>query len=175
MSDSLSKIFPRLPFTFVNSQIDFQKSFGFLTDHSQSLLKSLFELAASKKVIDETFRGGANIDVVRIEARKFNYLFSDGTDYTFMDNETFDQIALNKDHISEVKDFLIENLETTIAFNGDDPVEIRIPPHVNMEVMETDPGERGNTAQGGTKPAILETGVSVQVPLFIQIQLEPHY
>ena len=121
------------------------------------------------QVIDETFRGGANIDVVRIEARKFNYLFSDGIDYIFMDNETYDQISLTKDNISEVKDFLIENLEATIAFNGNEPIEIRIPPHVNMEVTETDPGEKGNTAQGGTKPAILETGVSVQVPLFIQI------
>ena len=121
------------------------------------------------QVIDETFRGGANIDIVRIEARKFNYLYSDGTDYTFMDNETYEQISLSKDNISEVKDFLIENLEATIAFNGNEPIEVRIPPHVNMEVAETDPGEKGNTAQGGTKPAILETGVSVQVPLFIQI------
>ena len=63
----------------------------------------------------------------------------------------------------------MENTKTTIAFHGDDPIEVRIPQHINMKITETDPGERGNTAQGGSKPAVLETGVTIQVPLFIQI------
>ena len=66
-------------------------------------------------------------------------------------------------------DFLIENTQTTIAFNGDEPIEIRIPQHMNIKVIETDPGERGNTAQGGTKPAKLESGIVLNVPLFINI------
>ena len=65
--------------------------------------------------------------------------------------------------------FLIENTKTVIAFNDEDPIEVRIPPHMNLKVVETDPGEKGNTAQGGTKPAKLETGLTIHVPLFVQI------
>ena len=86
-----------------------------------------------------------------------------------MDNETFEQISLTAENVSDVIDFLIENTKTTIAFNGTEPIEVRIPKHLNMDVVETDPGERGNTAQGGSKPAKLESGVTIQVPLFIQI------
>ena len=121
------------------------------------------------QVIDETFRAGANIKVVRVEARNYNYLYEAADNYVFMDNETFDQIELSYDVIKDVKPYLIENTPTTIAFNGDEPIEVRIPPHMNLKVMETDPGERGNTAQGGTKPATLETGLTIQVPLFVQI------
>ena len=86
-----------------------------------------------------------------------------------MDKETYEQINLPELHVKEVLDFLKENTDATIAFNGDEPIEVRIPAHMNMRVVSTDPGEKGNTAQGGSKPAILETGVTIQVPLFIQI------
>ena len=86
-----------------------------------------------------------------------------------MNNETFDQISLAKDVIGENSDFLIDNTETTIVFHKDVPIEVRIPVHVNLKVIDTDPGEKGNTAQGGSKPAKLETGISLQVPLFVQI------
>ena len=120
------------------------------------------------QVVDETFRAGEKIVTIRIEARNFNYLYNDGELYFFMDNETFDQISLNNNQISEIKDFLIENTKTTIAFNGEEPIEVRIPQHMNIKVTQTDPGFKGDTAQGGTKPATLETGLVVQVPLFIQ-------
>ena len=86
-----------------------------------------------------------------------------------MDNETYDQVSLTVAQVEDVLDFLIENTPTTIAFNGTEPVEVRIPQHMSLKVIETDPGEKGNTAQGGSKPAKLETGVSINVPLFIQI------
>ena len=120
------------------------------------------------QVIDETFRSGEKINIVRVEARNFNYLYSDGSTFFFMDNETFDQIELSQDQIGDVKDFLIENTPTTIAFNKDEPLEVRIPQHIEYKVIKTDPGEKGNTAQGGTKPAEIETGLVVNVPLFIQ-------
>ena len=120
------------------------------------------------QVVDDTFRAGEKIDVIRIEARSFNYLYNDGSLYFFMDNETFDQISLSKEQIgTENLDFLIENTTVTVAFNGDDPIEVRIPSHMNLKVVETDPGEKGNTAQGGSKPATLESGVIISVPLFI--------
>ena len=121
------------------------------------------------QMIDETFRSGANISIIRIEAREYNYLYSDGSTFYFMDNETFEQIELQETLIKDITPFLIENTKTVIAFNDETPIEVRIPPHINMEVVETDPGEKGNTAQGGTKPATLQTGLVIQVPLFVQI------
>jgi len=120
------------------------------------------------QVVDETFRAGEKIETVRLEARNYNYMYNDGQFYYFMDTETYDQIQLLEEQISDILDFLIENTPTVIAFNGSDPVEVRIPQHMEMTIKETDPGEKGNTAQGGTKPAVLETGVTNQVPLFIQ-------
>ena len=121
------------------------------------------------QMIDETFRAGANISIVRIEAREFNFLYSDGSTFFFMDNETYEQIELQESLIKDITPFLIGNTKTVIAFDDETPIEVRIPPHINMEVIETDPGEKGNTAQGGTKPATLQTGLVIQVPLFIQI------
>ena len=121
------------------------------------------------QVIDETFRSGASIKTVRVEAREYNFLYKDNDSYIFMDNETYEQLPLPSSSVEDVKMYLIENTKITIAFNGDDPIEVRIPPHINLKVKETDPGERGNTAQGGTKPATLETGIIIQVPLFVQI------
>ena len=120
------------------------------------------------QVIDETFRSGEKINIVRIDAKEFSYLYNDGSFYTFMDNETYEQISLTKEQIgNDTLNFLIENTKTTIVFNGDEPLEVRIPSHINIKVIHTDPGEKGNTAQGGTKPAKLESGISINVPLFI--------
>ena len=120
------------------------------------------------QVVEETFRSGVKIEVVKIEAKDYNYLYNDGSLYTFMDNETYEQISLTKEQLGDnVLDFLIENTKTTIAFDGSDPVEVRIPQQMNIKIIETDPGERGNTAQGGTKPAKLESGIVINVPLFI--------
>ena len=87
----------------------------------------------------------------------------------FMDKDTFEQKILSKGQVDDVLDFLLENTNVTIAFDGNEAIEVKIPQHMDIKIIETDPGEKGNTSQGGTKPAILETGVSIQVPLFIQI------
>ncbi len=119
--------------------------------------------------VEETFRAGEKIEVVRVEARNYTYLYNENTNYVFMDKETYEQVSLSQSQVEDVLDFLLENTETTIAFNGDEPIEVRIPKHMNMTIKETDPGEKGNTAQGGSKPAKLETDLTIQVPLFIQI------
>ena len=106
---------------------------------------------------------------MRVEARVYTYLYNENENYVFMDQETYDQINLNKSQIEDVLDFLPENTKTTIAFNGEEAIEVRIPQHMNLSIKETDPGEKGNTPQGGSKPATLETGIIIQVPLFIQI------
>ncbi len=134
-----------------------------------AFVRSKLKNIRTGQVVDETFRAGEKINIVRVEARNYNYLYKDSDNYIFMDQETFEQIILNSSHVEGVIDFLLENTETTIAFNGDDPIEVRIPQHMNMKIVDTDPGEKGNTAQGGSKPASLETGLTIQVPLFIQI------
>ena len=119
--------------------------------------------------VEETFRAAEKIEVVRVEARNYTYLYNENTNYVFMDKETYEQVTLSQSQVEDVLDFLLENTEATIAFNGDEPIEVRISKHMNMTIKETDPGEKGNTAQGGSKPATLETDLTIQVPLFIQV------
>ena len=134
-----------------------------------AFVRSKLKNVRTGQVIDETFRAGEKIEVVRVDAREYTYLYKDDNNYVFMDKETFEQINLSETLVQDVLDFLIENTAAIVAFNGDDPIEVQIPKHLNIRVTETDPGEKGNSAQGGSKPAVLETGVSIQVPLFVQI------
>ena len=120
------------------------------------------------QVVDETFRAGEKVDEVRVEAKNLTYQYSDPTHYHFMDSETFEQVAMSAEQLGDAVDFLVDNLEVTIAFHGAEPVEVRIPAHLNIKVAKTEPGLRGDTATGGSKPATLETGVTVQVPLFVE-------
>ena len=133
-----------------------------------AFVRSKLKNIRTGQVIDETFRAGEKIDVVRVESRDYTYLYNENESFIFMDQETFDQISLSKSQVEDVLDFLLDNTKTTIAFNGEEPIEVRIPQHMNIVIKETDPGEKGNTAQGGSKPAKLETGLTIQVPLFIQ-------
>ena len=134
-----------------------------------AFVRSKLKNVLSGQVVDETFRAGEKIEIVRVEARDYTYLFTENANYVFMNKETFDQISLAESKVKDVLNFLTEDTSATILFDGDDPIEVRIPQHMNMQVTETDPGEKGNTAQGGSKRAVLETGVSIQVPLFVQI------
>ena len=133
-----------------------------------AFVRSKLKNIRTGQIVDETFRAGEKIEIVRVIARNYTYLYADNTNYVFMDQETYEQVSLSESQVEDVLDFLLENTETTIAFNGDDPIEVRIPQHMNIKIKETDPGEKGNTAQGGSKPAKLETNVIIQVPLFIQ-------
>ena len=134
-----------------------------------AFVRSKLKNIRTGQVVEETFRAGEKIETVRLEARNYNYLYSENTNYIFMDQETYEQVSLTEAQVEDVLDFLLENTITTIAFNGDEPIEVRIPQHMNMTIKDTDPGEKGNTAQGGSKPAKLETDLTIQVPLFIQI------
>ena len=134
-----------------------------------AFVRSKLKNIRTGQVVEETFRAGEKIETVRVEARNYNYLYSENTNYIFMDQETYEQVSLTESQVEDVLDFLLENTITTIAFNGDEPIEVRIPQHMNMTIKDTDPGEKGNTALGGSKPAKLETDLTIQVPLFIQI------
>ncbi|MCF7824204.1 MAG: elongation factor P [Candidatus Marinimicrobia bacterium] len=121
------------------------------------------------QIIEQTFRSGEKIDDVKLQATEMTYLYSDESHYHIMDNETYEQIALDDELMGPVKDFIKENDIIKVLFRETTPVDVEVAPHVILEITETDPGVRGDTASGGSKPAILETGLKVTVPLFLNI------
>lgn len=123
----------------------------------------------NNKVIDKTFRAGENLESVRVERHPYQFLYSDGEFYHFMHNETYEQVMLTEDKVNG-HEFMKESEIVTIVLNVDDNNSIlftEVPDHVNLEVTQTDPGVRGDTAQGGSKPARLQSGAEINVPLFI--------
>jgi len=118
-------------------------------------------------VVEKTFRAGENIGRAIIENREVQYLYNSGSEYTFMDNETYDQFNLDKKQLEWEINFLTENMTVNIASYQGEIIGINLPNTVDLKVVETEPGIKGNTATGATKNAKLETGLNVQVPLFI--------
>jgi len=121
----------------------------------------------SGKIIEKRFNAGAKIELIRIEAKEMQYLYKDGDNHVFMDNQTYDQVNILDDVIGDKINYLKAGQNVDILFDDQIIIDIRLPAHVNLEVVSTEPGEKGNTATGATKPAKLETNYSVNVPLFI--------
>jgi elongation factor P len=122
---------------------------------------------ASGKIFDETFNAGMKLSFLKIEAKTMQFLFEDGDSHIFMDNFNYEQINVMNDLVGKAKNFIIGGMNVDILFDGEEVLDIRMPAHVQLEVTHTEPGVKGNTATGATKPATVETGYSVQVPLFI--------
>lgn len=123
----------------------------------------------SGAVTDRTWTAGEKVDEVRLERRPVTYTYHDGHFYHFMDQQTFDDIPINAEVIGEEQlKYLKENTECTGLVHDGTVISVELPFFVELEIVETDPGVRGDTAQGGTKPATLETGAVVQVPLFVE-------
>jgi elongation factor P len=121
-------------------------------------------------VVEKTFRAGERVTDVRLERRPVTYSYSDGHLYHFMENETFEMIPLSSEVIGEEQlQYLKENMECEGLIHEGKVLSVELPQFVELEVTETDPGVRGDTAQGGTKPAKLETGAVIQVPLFVEM------
>ncbi|MCT2346282.1 MULTISPECIES: elongation factor P [Niallia] len=129
----------------------------------RSKLKNLRTGAVQEK----TFRAGEKVAKAQIDNRKMQYLYASGDQHVFMDQESYDQIELSADAIEYELKFLQENMEVYIMMYQTETLGVELPNTVVLEVTETEPGIKGDTASGGTKPAILETGLSVQVPFFI--------
>jgi elongation factor P len=118
-------------------------------------------------IIDETFRPEQRFPRVRIDKRNMQYLYSDGGQYHFMDTQTYDQVALSEAALGDALRYLKENTEITVLTYEGLPIGVELPTSVDLEVTGTDPGFKGDTATGGSKPAMLETGITIQVPLFV--------
>jgi elongation factor P len=121
-------------------------------------------------VIDRTFRAGEKFRAVRTEARRMQFLYADGTDAHFMDEQTFEQLAIPETSLSETLKWIKPNESVDVLFIDEQPADLQLPASVELEVTHTEPGVRGDTASGGgNKPATLETGATVNVPLFVNI------
>ena len=119
------------------------------------------------KIFDETFNAGRKLEFIRVEAKTMQFLYDDGESFVFMDNDTYDQLNIPAESVGNGKNFIISGMNVDLLFDGSEVLDVRLPSHVVLEVTETEPGFRGNTAQGATKPATVETGYTLNVPLFI--------
>lgn len=118
-------------------------------------------------IVERTFNSGEKLQDVFIDYRTMQFLYKDGNSYTFMDTETYEQPMLDESQVGDAARWLKENTEVTVDYYQGKPLKVTLPNIVELKVVETDPGMKGDTVSGGSKPAKLETGASVQVPLFI--------
>lgn len=135
-----------------------------------AFVRTKLRRASDGNVIDKTFRAGEKFRAVRTEARKMQFLYADGTDAHFMDSESYEQLAIPEPTVADDLKWTKPNDEVDLLFIDGQPAAIQLPSSVELEVTETEPGLRGDTASGGgNKPATLETGATIQVPLFVNI------
>ena len=121
----------------------------------------------SGKVVDRTFNAGVKVDVASVDKREMQYLYREGEDFVFMDTQDYDQPHIPGGVVGDAANYLLEEQMATIAFNEGVPLYVELPAAVELTVSQTDPGVQGDRSTGGTKPATLETGATIQVPLFI--------
>jgi len=121
----------------------------------------------SGKVVDRTFNAGVRVEQASVDRREMQYLYREGDDFVFMDTETYDQPHIPATTIGDAANYLLEEQNAVVAFNEGVPLYVELPAAVELTVSQTDPGLQGDRATGGTKPATLETGALIQVPLFI--------
>jgi elongation factor P len=133
-----------------------------------AFVRTKLRRASDGAVIDRTFRAGEKFRPVRTEARRMQFLYADGTDAHFMDTESYEQLAIPEGSVSETLRWVKPSSEVDLLFIDERPADMQLPSAVDLEVTQTEPGLRGDTASGGgTKPATLETGATIQVPLFV--------
>ncbi|HUB74644.1 MAG TPA: elongation factor P [Solirubrobacteraceae bacterium] len=134
-----------------------------------AFVRTKLRRAADGNVIDKTFRAGEKFRAVRTEVRSMQFLYADGSDAHFMDTESFEQIAVPENAVADALRWIVPSSEVDVLFIDEFPADVQLPSAVDLEVAQTDPGLRGDSVSGGgTKPATLETGAVIQVPLFVE-------
>ncbi|RJQ82384.1 elongation factor P [Amycolatopsis panacis] len=119
------------------------------------------------KVVDKTFNAGTKVDTATVDRRNMTFLYKDGADFVFMDGDTYDQITVNAEVVGDNAHYMLENTEVQVAVHESEPLYVELPTSVEILIQHTDPGLQGDRSTGGTKPATLETGAEIQVPLFL--------
>ncbi|MFC7330265.1 elongation factor P [Marinactinospora rubrisoli] len=132
-----------------------------------AFVRTKLKNVTSGKVVDRTFNAGVKVEVANVDRREMQYLYAEADSYVFMDTQTYDQLNVSREVVGKNADYLLENNTATVAVNEGNPLYIELPAAVELEIKETEPGLQGDRSTGGTKPATLETGAVIQVPLFI--------
>ena len=133
-----------------------------------AFVRTKLKNVVSGKVVDRTYNAGTKVDIENVDRRDFTYLYNDGEGFVFMDTTDYDQITVPASIVGDAAHFMLENQSVTIALNNGNPLYIELPASVVLEITYTEPGLQGDRSTGGTKPATVETGYEIQVPLFLE-------
>jgi elongation factor P len=133
-----------------------------------AFVRSKLKNVLTGKVVERTFNAGVKVETANVDKREMNYLYNDGSGYVFMDNQNYEQMSLSNEVVGEAKDYLLENQGAIVAVYEGNPIYVELPASVVLEITFTEPGLQGDRSSGGTKPATVETGLQIQVPLFIE-------
>jgi elongation factor P len=133
-----------------------------------AFVRSKLKNVLTGKVVERTFNAGVKVETANVDKREMNYLYNDGSGYVFMDNQNYEQMSLTNEIVGEAKDYLLENQGAIVAVYEGNPIYVELPASVVLEITFTEPGLQGDRSSGGTKPATVETGLQIQVPLFIE-------
>jgi len=120
------------------------------------------------KVVEKTFNAGVKVEIAKLEKRDMQFLYKDGEDFVFMDSTTYDQITIPGQTVGEAANYMLENTDAVVAIHEGNPLYIELPASVPLKITYTEPGIQGDRSSAGSKPATLETGINIQVPLFIK-------
>jgi elongation factor P len=132
-----------------------------------AFVRTTLKHVLSGKVVDKTFNAGTKVETATVDRRSMTYLYADGTDFVFMDGETYDQLPVSNEVVGDGANYLLENTEVVVATHEGVPLYVELPTSLELVIEHTDPGLQGDRSTGGTKPARLETGAEIQVPLFL--------
>ncbi len=122
----------------------------------------------SGKVVDKTFNAGVKVETANVDKRDMSYLYNDGEGFVFMDKDNYDQVTLTAEIVGDAVNYMLENQDAVVAMYEGNPIYVELPASVVLEVTYTEPGLQGDRSSGGTKPATVETGLQIQVPLFLE-------
>jgi elongation factor P len=132
-----------------------------------AFVRTTLKNVLSGKVVDKTFNAGTSVDTATVDRREMTYLYPDGADFVFMDTGTFEQITVPGETVGDAARYLLDNQTALVAVHDGTPLYVELPTSVELVISHTDPGLQGDRSTGGTKPATLETGAEIQVPLFV--------
>jgi elongation factor P len=133
-----------------------------------AFVRTKLKNVVSGKVVDRTYNAGAKIETENVDRRDFQYLYADGDSYVFMDVSDYDQLSVPAAVVGDASNFMLENQAVTVALHDGNPLYVELPASVTLEITYTEPGLQGDRSTGGTKPATVETGYQIQVPLFLE-------
>jgi elongation factor P len=133
-----------------------------------AFVRTKLKNVVSGKTVDRTYNAGAKIEIENVDRRDFTYLYNDGDNFVFMDVDDYDQITVPAVTVGDAKNYLLENQQVQIALNNGNPLYVELPASVVLEITYTEPGLQGDRSSAGTKPATVETGYEIQVPLFLE-------